>query len=124
MARILVVEDDREQLFTRKLLLESSGHQVVEASTAGEALARMDADSPEAVVMDLRVPEVKDGAMLIERIAGRAPVIVLSGSGTSLLDGLPVFVALQKPCRTPVLLRAVQDAVASHDSRQSDDPRH
>lgn len=112
MGLVLVVEDDPEQLAMRGLLIESAGHQVVEARSAAEAVAQMGALAPGVVVMDLRLPKAEDGVALIRRLGSRARVIVLTGSSLSSVEGLPVFRAFQKPCRTPALLAAIQEAAA------------
>ena len=54
MARILVVEDDPDQLEMRRLILEQAGHQVVSAQTASEALQHL--PGCQIVLMDLRLP--------------------------------------------------------------------
>ena len=77
MARILVVEDDPIQLEMRRQILEHAGYEVVAAQNASEALERF-AGCP-VVVMDLRIPEPEDGLRLIQALAGKARIIVLSG---------------------------------------------
>ena len=77
MARILVVEDDAGQLEVRKLILEQSGHEVVTAQTAAEALDRL--PGCQLVLMDLQLPTPEDGVQLINAASGAARIIVLSG---------------------------------------------
>lgn len=114
MPLVLLVEDDPDQLALRRMLLEAAGYQVIEARSAVEANAQMDASSPNAVVMDLRIPLREDGFSLLRRLSPRVPVIVLTGSNLRDVDGLPLFRALQKPCPTPALLEAIQAAVEHH----------
>jgi CheY-like chemotaxis protein len=103
MARILVVEDDASQLEIRKQILENAGHEVVTAQDASEALERWP-DCP-IVVMDLRIPETEDGLRLIQAIAGRARIIVLSGGQVDAT--LPVDEFLTKPCPSKRLLESI-----------------
>lgn len=103
MARILVVEDDTSQLDIRKQILEHAGHQVVIAQDASEALERWRGCS--IVVMDLRIPGPEDGLRLIQEIAGRARIIVLSGG--PLDSELPVDEFLTKPCPSKRLLDSI-----------------
>ena len=104
MARILVVEDDAIQLDIRKQILEHAGHQVVTAQDASQALERW--QGCPLVVMDLRIPEAKDGLRLIHDIAGRARIIVLSGGQMD--PALPVDEFLTKPCPSKRLLDSIE----------------
>lgn len=77
--KILVVEDD---LHIRRLVraaLERAGHQVVEAATAREGLSLLDIERPDAVLLDLGLPD-RDGLEVIQliRARGTIPVIVIS----------------------------------------------
>ena len=104
MARILVVEDDASQLDIRKQILEHAGYEVVAAQDAAEALERW--EGCPVVVMDLRIPEPEDGARLIQAIAGRARIIVLSGGPVD--PALPVDEILTKPCPSKRLLECIE----------------
>jgi len=103
MARILVVEDDTSQLEIRKQILEHAGYEVVTAQDAAEALERWQ-DCP-LVLMDLRIPEPEDGLRLIQAIAGKARIIVLSGGQVD--PTLPVDEFLTKPCPSKRLLESI-----------------
>jgi CheY-like chemotaxis protein len=103
MSRILVVEDDASQLEIRKQILEHAGHEVVIAQDASEALERW--PGCPIVVMDLRIPDPEDGLRLIQAIAGRARIIVLSGGQVE--PSLPVDEFLTKPCPSKRLLESI-----------------
>jgi CheY-like chemotaxis protein len=102
MARILVVEDDADQLEMRKLILEHAGYEVVAAQTASQALDQL--PGCQLVVMDLRLPTPEDGLRLIQAASGQAKIIVLSGDPES---GLPVDEFLTKPCSSKKLLETI-----------------
>jgi CheY-like chemotaxis protein len=104
MARILVVEDDTSQLEMRKQILEHAGHEVITAQDASEALERW--QGCPIVVMDLRLPEPGDGLRLIQGIAGKARIVVLSGGEVD--PDLPVDEFLTKPCPSKRLLEAIE----------------
>ncbi|MFN3674552.1 MAG: response regulator transcription factor [Sphingomonas pseudosanguinis] len=75
-ATILVVDDE---VAIRRLLrntLEQAGHQVVEARDGREALARAAADHPDAVLLDLGLPD-RDGLSLIPLLRGQGERVVL-----------------------------------------------
>jgi CheY-like chemotaxis protein len=72
MARILVVEDNAQNLKLATLLLRSGGHVVVPAADAKEAegvLGR--GENPDLILMDLGLPG-KDGYVLTRELRQRA----------------------------------------------------
>jgi CheY-like chemotaxis protein len=109
VVRILIVEDDPSQLDIRRQILEHAGYDVATAQDASEALERW--QGCPVVVMDLRIPEPEDGARLIQAIAGRARIIVLSGGQVD--PDLPVDEILTKPCPSRRLLAAIEKWASS-----------
>ncbi len=113
MAKILLVEDDPDQLQLRTLTFERAGHQVLGASNVAEALKLLASSQPDIVVTDLHLPKAKDGAALIRAVRERCPktrVAVLSGLAEDLAPfaeaGL-VDEVLKKPVRSQKLLAAI-----------------
>jgi CheY-like chemotaxis protein len=113
VARLLLVDDDTQQLDIRKLLLEAAGHQVAVAGRVPEANRLLEEFRPDVLLTDLRLPKLKDGLSLI-RFAAQQPavrIIVLSGWIEDLYD-LPeeklVACTLGKPIRNDHLLEAIQ----------------
>ncbi|KUR79973.1 response regulator [Novosphingobium sp. Fuku2-ISO-50] len=81
--RVLVVEDDAA---IRRLLhaaLTRSGYQVIEAADARAALAALAIDKPDAVLLDLGLPD-RDGLELVPLIkaAGTALIVVSAREDT------------------------------------------
>jgi PAS domain S-box-containing protein len=80
---ILVVDDmaDNRNLLVQQL--RRKGHRVSEATQGAEALAQIDADRPDLVLLDLMMP-VMDGFGVLERLKGDGgpllPVIVLTAA--------------------------------------------
>lgn len=109
MPRILVVEDDPDQLEIRKRILENADYEVVTAENASEALERW-SDCP-VVVMDLRIPTREDGLQLIQAIDRKARIIVLSGGPMD--PAPPVEEFLMKPCPPRKLLAAIDKWASS-----------
>ena len=113
MCRLLLADDDVQHLEIRKLLLEAAGHQVAVAEGVPEARRLLEALQPEVLVMDLRLPKLKDGLNLIH-CAGQqdqpAKIIVLSGWTEEFCD-LPeeklVSCVLGKPIGNDRLLEAI-----------------
>jgi two-component system response regulator PilR (NtrC family) len=58
MKRVLVVDDDPAAAEGLRLLLRSDGYDAIAFHDAGAALARLGADSIDAVVTDLEMPHV------------------------------------------------------------------
>ncbi|MFN3326257.1 MAG: response regulator [Bryobacteraceae bacterium] len=113
MPRVLLVDDDADQLEIRRLLLERAGHQVWAASGVEEARRLSEENRLELVVMDLHLPEAGDGVRLIRHVREALPgvrIVVLSG-WTEALVGTPearmVDHVLRKPVRSGELLRLV-----------------
>ena len=81
-ATVLVVDDEADLLFTIALSLELAGYRVVKASSGEQALSVAKAESPDAIVLDLRLPDI-DGWEVIRRLGDngafpRTPVVLLS----------------------------------------------
>ena len=115
MANILVVDDE---IGIRELLLEilgDEGHAVTLAENAGEARARLLAELPDLILLDIWMPDT-DGISLLKEWSSSGqlsmPVIMMSGHATidtavkatriGAMDFLEKPIALQK------LLAAVQ----------------
>lgn len=76
-AKLLIVEDDAS---IRRLLhaaLDREGYEVVDATSAREALSLADVVRPDAVLLDLGLPD-RDGLELIQLLRPRSAVIVVS----------------------------------------------
>jgi CheY-like chemotaxis protein len=111
LAKVLLVDDEADQLEMRRMVLEARGYEVAEATNAEDALERIgDCDR---VVMDMRMPRVEDGRALIRALhAARPglPIIVLSGCAQD-IESAPerseVREVIEKPVRPERLLRAL-----------------
>jgi two-component system KDP operon response regulator KdpE len=114
--KVLIVEDD---VHIRRLLraaLQRAGHAVVEAATAREGLSLLDIDKPDAVLLDLGLPD-RDGLELIQPIKARSSATLLVVSAredtaekVAALD-LGADDYLTKPFDTEELLARVRTAL-------------
>jgi len=110
MARVLLVDDDLDQLELRKLILEQAGHEVRSAAGAADGLRQFDERQPEFVLMDLRLPKTEDGALLLRALRARSAtvkILVLTGAAGELArlpDARLADHILEKPIRTQQLL--------------------
>ncbi|HTU04971.1 MAG TPA: response regulator [Trebonia sp.] len=78
--QILIVEDQVQLLRALQINLRARQYEVLTARTGREALAVAAATPPDAMILDLGLPDV-DGTEVIVAFRGwsRAPIIVLSG---------------------------------------------
>jgi len=82
--RILIVEDEPALLRALQINLRARGYEVAAAPTGREALAEATRQPPDAILLDLGLPDL-DGAEVIRELRGwsAAPVIVISGRAGS-----------------------------------------
>lgn len=76
---VLVVEDDAVMLGVLTLALRNQGYQVVPAATGREALSEVNSRPPDAMILDLGLPDL-DGFQIASAVRSRheLPIIVLS----------------------------------------------
>jgi DNA-binding response OmpR family regulator len=120
MAQILVVEDDRTVRQLLRDVLEQAGYEVIEAHNGAEGVQRYQAERPDLVITDMRLP-VMEGRQLILELRRSDPASrILAISGESrLLDqarALAVADTLQKPFPFEDLLATVQQLVLLHEA--------
>jgi two-component system, OmpR family, KDP operon response regulator KdpE len=79
-ARVLVVDDEPAMIRALRISLRARDYDVTTAGTGREALAEARRRPPDAVILDLGLPDL-DGIEVIGRLRGwsHAPVVVLSG---------------------------------------------
>ena len=79
-ARVLLVEDEPGMLRALFINLRARQYDVSMASTGREALATAASRPPDAVILDLGLPDIDGTEVIVElRRWSRAPIIVLSG---------------------------------------------
>jgi two-component system OmpR family response regulator len=91
-AQILLVEDDRELLAVIRRGLEEEGFSVSGAGSGADAMEQISADTPDALVIDVGLPDA-DGRDLCQAVRARgiqAPVLFLTARDT-LADRLAGF---------------------------------
>jgi two-component system, OmpR family, KDP operon response regulator KdpE len=114
--RVLVVDDEPQILRALETTLRGAGYEVETAATAADALARAAARPPEAVVLDLVLPDGTGTDVARElRAWSSAPILILSVVGderekVSALDaGADDYVT--KPFGTDELLARLRAAL-------------
>jgi two-component system KDP operon response regulator KdpE len=79
---VLVIEDEPQMRRFLKASLESHGYRLVEALTAREGIAQAAGRNPDAILLDLGLPDF-DGLEVTRRLRewSQTPVIVISARG-------------------------------------------
>ncbi len=129
MARILLVDDERDVVTLIKFMLEKDGHLVLPAHDGAEALAKAGVEPrdetavvPDLVILDVMMP-VMDGYAVCSRLhedprTRATPVIVLTAKGDTkdLFNATPNVAAhIEKPFDPKALRELVAGFLA--DSR-------
>ena len=83
MSRILVIDDDPGLLDACSIGLAAFGHDVTAAGTGAQGIASARADRPDAIVLDMGLPDV-DGLDVCTEIRtwSDAPILILSADGS------------------------------------------
>ena len=56
--KILVVEDNEQNLYLVTFLLEQRGYEVISASTGRKGVEKAQAEKPDLILMDIQLPEM------------------------------------------------------------------
>jgi len=83
-SRVLVIDDDRQELLALAEMISAMGYVAVTASDGEEALEKLGANPVDVIVTDLVMPRV-DGFKLLRTLLDRGdltPAIVLTGVGS------------------------------------------
>ncbi len=113
---VLYVDDDQDILDSARLVLESNGFIMIEASTGEEGVKKYKECSPDFIFVDLMMEEVDSGINCVKEmklLGNKAPVIMLSSVGDSLnsmadTSELGLSGVLQKPLDPEKLLAAIE----------------
>lgn len=120
MARILLLDDDRDTLAWMVAALETRGHDVVGFSSGREALEIVPSFRPELIVADILMPEM-DGLAFARLVrAFDVPVMFVSlakREAEAILAGAAGF--LRKPATAEEVRAAVDDVLGHKDARRT-----
>jgi DNA-binding response OmpR family regulator len=114
---VMVVEDEAAISEMVAAALEDEGYRVLTARDGRDALRLVQREPPNAIVLDLRLPNV-DGWQVIRwcrahPAATAIPIIVVSAARDAPQDAdIEPLVFVEKPFDLDVLLVLVQDAVS------------
>ncbi len=111
-ATILCIDDHWNGLIGRKMLLEKSGYQVIEASGGDEGLKLFRTRPVDAVVLDYQMPGMNGDvvAAKMKRINSQVPIMLLSAYGPlpkHKLSSVDSFLSKSQP--PTILLATLRD---------------
>jgi len=117
--RILLVDDETDFLEVMAERMAARGIEVTTAASAHEALQKVEEGTFDAVILDLRMPEI-DGLEALKIIKAKQPeaqVILLTGQAT-VQDGIAAMKLgamdfLEKPADMSVLMEKIHSAQAN-----------
>ena len=124
MARILIVDDEEALRATMRRMLQTAGHEVIEAGDGEQALGLAARNPPDLAVCDIYMP-VREGFETIRELRQGFPklgVIAVSGAGgmnpsvdfLRMAGLLGADATLAKPFVTRQLLALVETVLAKH----------
>lgn len=120
MARILVIDDEREVRIATRRILEKSGHDVIEAGTGEEGIEALESTAVDLVISDIMMPGqggVESLAQMRELYSGLR-MIAMSAHA---LDELPeaqrvgASRAIIKPFKAETLIRMVDEVLNNEE---------
>lgn len=118
MAKILVVDDAAFMRMRCSKLLTENGHEVIEAGTGREAVEQYKKTSPDAVLLDITMPDM-DGLTALKEIRAhdsdaRVAMVTAMGQQSIVMEALQAgardFVV--KPFDASRVLAAVEKLIA------------
>lgn len=123
--KVLVVDDEAAIRRLLRVALERAGYRIVEAGTGREAATSLDIDRPDAVLLDLGLPD-RDGLELVPLVirSGASLLVISAREATqekvAALDlGADDYVT--KPFDTDEVLARLRRALRQHVSGGGDD---
>ncbi len=124
MSKLLIVDDEPNVLYSLKKALTSDDLQVITAETAEQGISAVRECRPDAVILDVRLPDMSglDAFIEIRRIDARLPVIIVTAFTTAetAIEAMKrgAFEYLLKPVELDelydVLVRALEVSRMSH----------
>lgn len=118
MVKILVVDDAAFMRMKATRLLIENGYEVVEASTGAEAVSIFKRESPDAVLLDITMPDM-DGLTALKEIRSvnpnaRVAMVTAMGQQSIVMEALKAGASdfVVKPFSAERVLNAVEKLVA------------
>ncbi len=121
MAKILLIDDQRDIRFVMRELLQYLGHEVIEASSAPGGLEMVESERPDLIFLDLTMPDMSgmEALALIRRQETTRHTRVLLMTGSTSIEELDqarklgIEGIIPKPWKSAHVASQVAAAIAS-----------
>ncbi len=121
MANILCVDDEPHFVELKCAILRAAGHQATSATSAQEAIGKLEQDSFDAVVTDWRLGD-GDSRAIVHAVKAQSstPVVVISGYVSEAFQAAEPLadVYLEKPVNAEELIAVVNELLETRDHPQ------
>jgi len=119
---VLLIDDEPEHVEMYQLSLESAGFEVISAYTGGDGVSLARARQPDAIVLDLRLPDITGwevcGLLKTDPRTERIPVVILTAIDSPGLSDQAARTGcaahLLKPCFPDQLIKVVRTVLPGH----------
>src|SRR5262245_39007557 len=122
--RVLVIDDEEAIRKSLRMVLEYEGYEFLEAASGPEGLEALKRETPDAVLLDIKMPGM-DGIDVLQEARGRdvgTPILMISGHGDiptaveAIQKGAYDF--LEKPLESERVLTAIRNAIKLKQLRE------
>lgn len=114
--KILIIEDEPDQILMVKLRLEKNGFKIITANDGEKGLESANREMPDLVLLDMLMPKM-DGFEVCKRLRAQAdtkdiPIIVTTAAGTDNIEKKCVEaganICMRKPYEAGELLEKIK----------------
>jgi DNA-binding response OmpR family regulator len=113
---ILCIDDDKDYLYSLRMILEANDYTMEEALSAEEGLRVYKATDPDFIIVDLMMESIEAGKTFVKELRlldNKAPVYMLSSVGDALASNIDVTElglqgVFQKPIEPNTLLKTLR----------------
>jgi DNA-binding response OmpR family regulator len=118
VARILLVEDDRDVRPLMEYIIQTDGYQVTAVETVANGLSLLESQPFDLVVTDVNLPDGSGLKVADKALEMGVAVLVVTGHGLSLQPGaLANYDYLLKPLYANELLKAIRQRLPRDDGQ-------
>lgn len=117
MAKILIIDDERDILDSIATLLEVEGHETVKAINGKDGIKSLSHNKYDLVIIDVMMPD-KSGVEVLSKMRhepenSKTPVILISASQEPDTNGIKWDIFIRKPFDIKTLTESVQNILSA-----------
>ena len=124
MQTLLIIDDEPNVCYTLDKVLASPRLKILATGTASEGLAAVRRESPDVVILDVRLPDMSglDAYRQIREVDARLPVIIITAHGTTETAIEAIKLGAFEYLLKPLDLGQLREVVGRAVHRQPDQP--